>query len=95
MSGHIIITGATGLVGAPLVAALEAAGVRVVRGTRRLPASGGGTMYWNAQSGEIDSGKLEGAAAVVHLAGENIAAHRWTRRVQAKDSRQPRARARG
>jgi uncharacterized protein (TIGR01777 family) len=35
-------------------------------------------MYWNSAAGEIESGKLEGAAAVVHLAGENIAGRRWT-----------------
>jgi uncharacterized protein (TIGR01777 family) len=33
---------------------------------------------WNPQTGRIDSAHLEGHDAVVHLAGENIAARRWT-----------------
>jgi uncharacterized protein (TIGR01777 family) len=73
----VIVTGATGLVGTPLVASLEAAGAKVIRGTRR-PTSSAGEMYWNGEKGEIDAAKLEGADAVVHLAGENIAGRRWS-----------------
>jgi uncharacterized protein (TIGR01777 family) len=74
----VVVTGATGLVGTPLVTALEQSGARVIRGTRRLPQQASHQMYWNPDSGEIDSDKLESAAAVVHLAGENIAGRRWT-----------------
>ncbi len=75
---RVIVTGATGLVGTPLCAALEQAGATVIRGTRRPPRDAAREMYWNAEKGEIDAAKLEGAAAVVHLAGENIAGRRWT-----------------
>jgi uncharacterized protein len=74
----VVVTGATGLVGTPLVASLEAAGAKVIRGTRRPAKDPAREMYWNAEQGEIDAAKLEGAAAVVHLAGENIAGRRWT-----------------
>jgi uncharacterized protein len=77
-SQTVIVTGATGLVGKPLVASLEQAGATVVRGVRRPAREPAREMYWNAEAGEIESGKLEGAAAVVHLAGENVAARRWT-----------------
>jgi uncharacterized protein (TIGR01777 family) len=74
----VVVTGATGLVGTPLVASLEAAGANVIRGTRRPAKDPTRDMYWNAEKGEIDAAKLEGAGAVVHLAGENIAGRRWT-----------------
>ena len=76
---RVVVTGATGLVGAPLVAALEQVGAQVIRGVRRPVRDASREMYWNASAGEIESGKLEGVAAVVHLAGENIAGHRWTK----------------
>lgn len=76
-SHRIIVTGPTGLIGARLVAELERSGTAVVRGVRK-PTNKPNEMYWNAETGEIDSGKLEGADAVVHLAGENIAGGRWT-----------------
>jgi uncharacterized protein (TIGR01777 family) len=75
---RVIVTGATGLVGAPLVAALEQAGAQVIRGVRRPVRDANREMYWNAEQGDIDSGKLEDAAAVIHLAGENVAGRRWT-----------------
>jgi uncharacterized protein (TIGR01777 family) len=75
---RVIVTGATGLVGSPLVQALEKAGATVVRAVRRPARDAAREIYWNADAGEIESGKLEGAAAVVHLAGENIAGRRWT-----------------
>ncbi len=78
LSGQrVIVTGATGLVGLPLVAALEQAGAQVIRGVRR-PARDAHEIYWNGEAGEIEAGKLEGAAAVIHLAGENIAGRRWS-----------------
>jgi uncharacterized protein (TIGR01777 family) len=76
-SQRIIVTGATGLVGARLVDTVKESGARVIRGVRR-PARDAGEFYWNADAGEVESGKLEGADAVVHLAGENIAGRRWT-----------------
>ncbi len=77
-SQRIVVTGATGLVGKRLVTELEKAGATVIRGVRKPPHDHARELYWNGEAGEIESGKLEGVDAVVHLAGENIAAHRWT-----------------
>ena len=74
----MVVSGASGLVGGALVAALEVAGVRVVRLVRRRPAPGESDVGWDPASGTIDARGLEGADAVVHLAGESIAAGRWT-----------------
>src|SRR5262249_59901659 len=48
--------------------------VRVVRGRR----AGEGEASWDWHLGRIESDRLEGLDAVIHLAGENIGA-RWTR----------------
>jgi uncharacterized protein (TIGR01777 family) len=81
---RIVVTGATGLIGAALTAALEQSGAHVIRGVRRPVRDASREMYWSAEHGEIDSGHLDGAAAVVHLAGENIAGHRWTKAFKEK-----------
>jgi NAD dependent epimerase/dehydratase family enzyme len=59
---RIAITGSSGLVGTQLAAFLTTGGHEVLRVPR----------------GRIDHESLEGLDAVVHLAGENIAAGRWT-----------------
>lgn len=72
---RIAITGATGLVGTALTAVLHRAGHIVIPiSRRRLP----GGVQWNPANGELDATALAGVDAVVHLAGENIAATRWT-----------------
>jgi uncharacterized protein (TIGR01777 family) len=52
----IVVSGSSGLIGSPLVQALEARGDTVVRLRR----------------GAIDRASLEGSDALIHLAGENI-----------------------
>jgi uncharacterized protein (TIGR01777 family) len=72
----IIVSGSTGLVGSALVRRLEAAGHSVVSLTRSAAGSQG--IHWDPAAGTIAAAALEGFDAVVHLAGENIAAGRWT-----------------
>jgi uncharacterized protein (TIGR01777 family) len=72
---HVAVTGASGLVGSSLVAALTRAGHRVTRLVRGHPQSA--EIHWDPVGGTIDAAGLEGIDAVVHLAGENIGA-RWT-----------------
>jgi len=79
---RIVVTGATGLVGGALVPALVAAGHRVDRVSRRPPAAGTTDIQWDPARGRLDPRALEGANAVVHLAGESIAAGRWTAAVK-------------
>jgi uncharacterized protein (TIGR01777 family) len=75
---RVAVTGATGLVGGALVPALRAAGHRVDRVSRRPPAAGTTDIQWDPARGLLDPRALEGVDAVVHLAGESIAALRWT-----------------
>jgi uncharacterized protein len=72
----ILISGSRGLIGGRLVPYLRTLGYGV-RGLTRGP--GGGALYhWDPARGELDPEALRGVDAVVHLAGEGIAAGRWT-----------------
>jgi uncharacterized protein (TIGR01777 family) len=74
----VAVTGATGMIGAALVARLRAHGHtvrRIVRSTRRAAA---GDVGWDPERSILEPASLEGVDAVVHLAGEPIA-RRWTR----------------
>jgi uncharacterized protein len=79
---RVAVTGATGLVGSALVPALLAAGHRVDRLTRRPPTAGTTDVEWDPARGRLDPRALEGVDAVVHLAGESIAARRWSAAVK-------------
>ena len=85
---NILVTGASGLIGSALVSALTAAGHGVTRLVRSQPKSGEKAVRWDPMAGTIDPRAFEGVDAVVHLAGENIAA-RWTpaQKVKIRDSR--------
>jgi uncharacterized protein (TIGR01777 family) len=74
----ILVSGSTGLVGGRLVAALRQAGHHVVRLVRDRAQLGQDAAYWNPQSGEIDRAALAGCDSAVNLAGESIAAGRWS-----------------
>jgi len=83
---RVLVSGASGLVGRAVVARLEERGDTAARLVRREGISG---VFWNPKSGRLDSAAAEGADAVVHLAGENVASGRWTaeRRAEIRDSR--------
>ncbi len=66
-----MISGATGLIGRPLAARLAAAGHTVV--PLRRGSAAPGEAHWDPAAGTIDRAALEGADAVVHLAGATIA----------------------
>lgn len=85
---RILVSGSTGLVGSDLVSTLKTAGSSVVRLVRRAGAPGE-TVSWDPAAGKLDAADLEGFDAVVHLAGESIAAARWSAAQKAKirDSR--------
>jgi uncharacterized protein (TIGR01777 family) len=72
-SRRIILTGATGLIGSALSRRLTEVGYEVIPFRSRHDGSGG----FNHLTGQIDRAALEGAYAVIHLAGESIA-QRWS-----------------
>ncbi|MEW9548846.1 TIGR01777 family oxidoreductase [Nonomuraea sp. NPDC050783] len=73
----IIVTGASGLLGTALVEALRDEGRQVVRLVRR-EARGPGEVSWRPGDRLADPSALEGAEAVVHLAGAPIGDRRWS-----------------
>jgi uncharacterized protein len=78
----IMVTGATGLVGTALVAALAREGHTVCRLVRSGTKSTGGTVGtfdvpWDPETGSL-GGAAVGAEAVVNLGGASIAGGRWT-----------------
>lgn len=75
---RILMTGASGLVGTTLSAALTADGHTVGRFTRPGTQPRPGDVAWNPQTGDFDAKTAERADAVVNLAGASIAEGRWT-----------------
>ena len=75
----ILISGSRGLVGATLQQYLDNAGHCVIPLLRKRPTAGQVGVHWNPISNIVDTDAIEGADAVVHLAGENIAQGRWTK----------------
>jgi uncharacterized protein len=88
MKLKVAITGSSGLVGRVLVPFLATAGYEVVRLVRR-PITTKDEVSWDPEIGTIDTAALEGVDAVIHLAGESIAAGRWTaaRKARLRSSR--------
>ena len=84
----IVVTGSSGLIGRALVAELHRRGATVRRLVRRLPA-GDDEIAWDPAAGTLDATALEGAAAVINLAGAGIGDRRWTtaRKQVLRDSR--------
>ena len=74
----ILVSGSHGLVGKALIKALTNDGHEVVKLVRRERAFGALEIEWHPNQGRLDTQHLEGLDAVVHLAGESIAAGRWT-----------------
>lgn len=73
---RVLISGASGMIGRALTARLRADGDQVVALVRR-PARAG-EIRWDPHDGVLEAAALEGFDAIVHLAGSNIGAGRWT-----------------
>lgn len=76
----IVVTGATGLVGSALVPFLTTLG-HTVRRLGRGPAQAPDQFSWDPLAGTVQAGALEGADAVIHLAGEPLG-RRWNPALQ-------------
>src|SRR5437588_10578818 len=73
----VIVAGGSGFIGSALVPTLQANGWDVVVLTRR--PSGAGQVEWDGRTQGPWARELDGAEAVVNLAGEGIGGGRWTR----------------
>jgi len=84
---RISVTGSSGLIGSALVPFLTAQGHEVGRVVRSMTTAG--DWRWDPGAGHVDAGAVNGKDAVVHLAGESIAAGRWSaaRKARIRDSR--------
>ncbi len=74
----VAITGASGMVGTALATVLRESGHTPFNITRKASGESGGNILWDPASGLKDPSRLDTVETVVHLAGENIAAGRWT-----------------
>jgi uncharacterized protein (TIGR01777 family) len=72
----IVLTGSSGLIGRSLIPFLTTGGHRVRRLVRGTPPPG--DARWDPAEGRLDPSSLDGADAVIHLAGEPIANQRWS-----------------
>lgn len=73
---RVAVTGSSGLVGSALSALLLSGGHQLWRLVRGQPA-GEREIPWDPSRGDLEAAALEGLDAVVHLAGESVAAGRW------------------
>ncbi|HEY92626.1 MAG TPA: TIGR01777 family protein [Dehalococcoidia bacterium] len=74
---NILITGSSGLIGTSLVRSFKLS-ENTVLSLSRKPETGG--FRWNPTRGEIELPRNVNVDAVIHLAGENIARARWSKR---------------
>jgi uncharacterized protein (TIGR01777 family) len=79
MHMKILISGSSGLVGKDLCAFLVHQGHDVHKLIRDKAKLDDKSIYWNPETAELNAVQLEGFDAVINLAGENIAAKRWTK----------------
>lgn len=86
---RILISGASGFIGAPLVSFLSSQGHEVVTLSRSLRQ---GSVFWDPERSLVPFQFLEGFDAVIHLSGEPLSISRWTKK---KKDRISKSRAEG
>lgn len=87
---HVLITGGTGLIGRLVTNQLINQGYSVSHLSRKPGHNPKIKTYlWDVYKGSIDEHCLQGVGTILHLAGESIAAERWTdkRKKEIVDSR--------
>lgn len=90
MNQHILLTGATGMLGKDLIATLLKRGHKVSVLSRKPQQINEVKVFlWDVYKQEIDTSCLEGVNSIIHLAGENISKGKWTdeRKKEIIDSR--------
>lgn len=83
----VLVSGPNGLVGSALRPLLTTGGHSIVGLTRSKSSEN--AIVWDPDAGKLDANELRGFDGVVHLAGESIAAGRWSEAVKKRirDSR--------
>ncbi|HMO18182.1 MAG TPA: TIGR01777 family oxidoreductase [Oligoflexia bacterium] len=87
---NILLTGGTGLIGTRLIELGCNEGHSFIVLTRKIPESKSlkndnyrvEYSLWNPENEQIDLDILNNVDAVINLAGENIASHRWTKKIK-------------
>lgn len=90
MNKHILLTGATGMLGKDLVKVLLEQGYQVsVLARKAQKISRVNVFLWDVYQGKIDAGCLKGVDSIIHLAGESISTEKWSekRKKEIVDSR--------
>ena len=81
----ILITGSSGLIGTALIKKIKEEGYKPIFLVRdKKDANQKDAFYWNIEEMFIDSNAFDGVCHVVHLAGENIANKRWSKKQKCK-----------
>ena len=80
MKQNVVLTGGTGFIGKKLTRLLLENGFSVSVLSRSVKENSEGISYykWDVDAGTIDEQAILNADYVIHLAGENIGAKRWT-----------------
>ena len=86
---RIAVTGSSGLVGCAITEEARVRGIDVIPVLRSASDGSPGVIHWDPDVGQCNPDDFEDLDAVIHLAGENIAAGRWTeaRKKRIADSR--------
>lgn len=83
MTGRVVVSGASGLIGTALVSSLRSDGVEVTTLVRR-PARTRDEVQWTPGEHALDPDVLAGADAVVALGGASVGRLPWTRRYRSQ-----------
>jgi uncharacterized protein (TIGR01777 family) len=79
MDRHILLTGATGMLGKDLISTLLSCGDHVSILSRKPQQINGVNVFlWDIKKQTIDHTCIAGIDTIIHLAGESISTKRWT-----------------
>ena len=76
----ILLSGSSGLVGVELLKALRCNNYKVICLVRNKNQIKKDTIFWDPENNVLKLEDLKGIDAVIHLAGENIANKRWSKK---------------
>lgn len=74
---RIVVSGASGFIGPPLLEHLRARGHEVLQLVRRLPRTTD-EVEWDPAAGTLDVDALQGVQAAINLSGAGVGDKRWT-----------------